>query len=270
MGSQDGEGYREDGEGPQREVTLSPFFISKYAITNAQFARFVEETGYQTTAEQIGWSHVFHLLLTAEQKRNTTQVPSETPWWYPTNSAAWKTPEGPQSNWAGREHHPVVHVSWFDAVAYCNWAACGLPTEAQWEYSARAGSSQMYPWGPELKYNNKHMCNVWQGRFPGQNTAEDGYIGTAPVDAFSPNAFGLSNTIGNVWEWCADFFSASYHTTSSNNDPLYLQDTGIRSVRGGSFLCHHSYCNRYRLGARNGNPPNTTCSNLGFRIAHKE
>lgn len=267
MGSPEGDGYAEDGEGPQREVKLSPFSIAKYTVTNSQFAKFIAETGYLTTAEQEGWSHVFHMLLTVVQKRTMVKVPAETPWWYPTEHATWKTPEGPDSDWCGREGHPVVHVSWYDAMAYCNWADVSLPSEAQWEFAARAKSNLKFPWGSELMFEGRHMCNVWQGRFPGSNTADDGYVGTAPVNAFSPNAFGAYNMIGNVWEWCVDVFTTDYHTTSLSEDPINISETGSRSVRGGSFLCHESYCNRYRLGARNANPPCTTCSNVGFRVS---
>lgn len=267
MGSPEGQGYAEDGEGPQRVVALSGFSISRYAVTNERFAHFVEETGYRTTAEQEGWSHVFHLSLSPEQKRKVTQVPAQTPWWYPTQGANWTAPDGPGSTWRDRRHHPVVHVSWYDAQAYCTWAGLSLPSEAQWECAARAGSSDIFPWGAELAPGGRHMCNVWQGRFPGKNTAEDGYVGTAPVDAYSPNAFGLSNMIGNVWEWCADTFSPDYHRTTAALDPVNLAEGDNAAVRGGSFLCHESYCNRYRPGARNSNPRNTSCSNLGFRVA---
>jgi formylglycine-generating enzyme required for sulfatase activity len=267
MGAPESEGYAEDGEGLVRCVTISPFSMSKYTVTNREFAKFVEQTGYETTAEKLGWSHVFHLFLTPEQKRRTTAVPAETPWWYPVPEACWKAPEGPGSGLEDRQDHPVVHVSWFDAVAYCKWAGTTLPTEAQWEFAARAGSDLTFPWGTELTPNGEHMCNVWQGRFPGSNTADDGYVGTAPVAAFPPNKFGLHNMIGNVWEWCADSFSPDYHSITVEQDPLYEAETGVRSVRGGSFLCHASYCNRYRSGARNGNPPDTSCSNLGFRVS---
>ena len=267
MGAPEGEGYPEDGEGPRRAVTLRSFSISKFAVTKKEFGVFVEQTGYETTAEKLGYSYVFHLFLTAEQKRSTGEVPADTPWWYPTSGASWRATEGRQSDWTDREDHPVVHVSWFDAVAYCNWAGYTLPTEAQWEYAARAGSDQTYPWGSELTPEGRHMCNVWQGRFPGQNTAKDGYIGTAPVSEFAPNEFDLSNMIGNVWEWCADSFTPDYHCITPDDNPLNTHDKGSRSMRGGSFLCHESYCNRYRLGARNGNLPDTTCSNVGFRVS---
>jgi formylglycine-generating enzyme required for sulfatase activity len=267
MGSPPGVGYPQDGEGPSRDVTVSSFDLSRYAVTNAEFARFVLHTGYTTTAEKLGSSHVFHLLLSPAIKRATKDVPMQTPWWYPVEGASWQMPEGPGSRWAGRENHPVVHVSWYDAEAYCDWSNTRLPTEAQWEYAARAKSRDAYPWGSELTPEGKHMCNVWQGRFPGYNTAEDGFVGTAPVDAFEASVFGIWNMIGNVWEWCADAFTPDYHNTTSDRDPFHLDRDAERSVRGGSFLCHESYCNRYRLGARAGNAPNTTCSNLGFRVS---
>lgn len=266
MGTDDAEGYPEDGEGPARKVMLTPFSISKYAVTNRDFGQFVQDTGYITTAQSQGWSHVFHMFLSATKKRMTTDVPAETPWWYLTPDACWSAPEGAGSDILARQDHPVVHVSWLDAIAYCDWAGGTLPTEAQWECAARAGSQETYPWGTELTPNGRHMCNIWQGRFPGSNTADDGYIGTAPVIAYSANRFGLHNMIGNVWEWCADAFSPDYHAATPAHDPYFATDTGLRAARGGSFLCHKSYCNRYRSAARNGNAPDTTSSNLGFRV----
>jgi sulfatase modifying factor 1 len=267
MGTPEGEGYPEDGEGPVRTVQLSEYSISRYTVTNRDFALFIKETGYRTTAQNEGWSHVFHMFLTPTQRRNQTNVPADTPWWYPTPDACWHAPEGEGSDLSERQDHPVVHVSWFDALAYCRWAGCTLPTEAQWEYAARAGSNHKYPWGNRLTPNDQHMCNIWQGRFPGSNTAADGYVGTAPVTAFAANRFGMHNMIGNVWEWCADGFSPTYHGATADSDPFFACDTGQRATRGGSFLCHESYCNRYRADARTGNAPDTTCSNLGFRVS---
>ncbi|MFG6539324.1 formylglycine-generating enzyme family protein [Sulfitobacter sp. CS16] len=267
MGAEDADGNPEDGEGPRRSVTLSPFALSRFTVTNRDFARFVAATGHVTTAERLGQSHVFHLFLSPARKRQAQAVPADTPWWYPTEGAFWACPEGPGSDIAGRENHPVVHVSWQDAMAYARWTGGTLPSEAQWEFAARAGSEDRFPWGSDLEPGGKHVCNVWQGRFPGKNTGADGFVGTAPVDAYTPNAFGLYNMIGNVWEWCADSFTPDYHRITAQTDPRHEDEGDLRSARGGSFLCHRSYCNRYRLGARTGNRADTTCSNLGFRIA---
>lgn len=268
MGADDPESVPEDGEGPRRQVSLSPFSIGTFVVSNVEFANFVDATGYKTTAERIGWSHVFHMLLAPAKRMSVTHVPTETPWWYPVEGACWRRPEGSSSSLEGRRNHPVVHVSWWDAIAYCEWAGTTLPTEAQWEFAARGGRTSKFPWGDTLTLDGAvHCCNVWQGRFPGHNTAEDGHVGTAPVDAFAPNDYGLFNVVGNVWEWCQDNFSSDYHSVTTDRDPVYVDTHETKSARGGSFLCHQSYCSRYRLGARVGNAAGTTCSNLGFRVA---
>ena len=266
MGTEPSEGYPEDGEGPPRQVRVSDFRITRTLITVEQFAIFVLDTGYETDAEAAGFSHVFHLLLPPSLKREVAQVPSETPWWYPVEGACWRTPEGAGSGIGGRTSHPATHVSWNDAAAYAAWAGAALPTEAQWEFAARGGlERRRFPWGDELTPAGRHECNIWQGRFPGLNTAEDGFVGTSPVGTYSPNGFGLYDMIGNVWEWCRDAFSADYHQATSGTDPYWPKGTE-RSLRGGSFLCHVSYCERYRNAARTRNVPNASASNLGFRI----
>jgi formylglycine-generating enzyme required for sulfatase activity len=196
-------------------------------------------------------------------------APADTPWWLPVPRAYWAQPEGPGSTVLGRLTHPVVHVSWNDAQAYCAWSGTRLPNEAEWERAARGGrDGSIYPWGDELTPAGEHLCNIWQGEFPDVNRAEDGFLGTAPVNAFRPNGFGLYNVAGNVWEWCADDFSPAYHRLSSDIDPLWIKPGAPKSMRGGSFLCHPSYCNRYRLAARSSNTADSSASNIGFRVTH--
>ncbi|WP_246632202.1 formylglycine-generating enzyme family protein [Pseudonocardia nigra] len=256
MGSEDADINAEDGEAPIREVEVAPFRIDPMAVTNARFAAFVKDTGYVTEAERFGWSFVFHLLIPPALARTITQAAAATPWWLPVPGAYWRAPEGPGSDVGARRNHPVVHVSWNDATAYCAWAGARLPTEAEWEYAARGGLEQArYPWGDELTPGGRHRCNIWQGRFPDVNTHDDGYLGTAPVNTYAPNGYGLHNMSGNVWEWTADTF----HGPSD-------EEQQPRAMRGGSYLCHASYCNRYRVAARTSNTPDSSAGNIGFRI----
>ena len=266
MGADDREGFPGDGEGPVREITLRPFWIDATAVTNARFAEFVASTGYATEAERYGWSFVFGGLLPDDFPE--TRGVAAAPWWREVHGASWRAPEGPQSNIAGREQHPVVHVSWIDAQAYCGWAGVRLPTEAEWEYAARGGlERKRYPWGDELTPGGEHMCNIWQGAFPAKNTLEDRFYGTAPVGSFPPNGFGLHDTSGNAWEWCADWFSPTFHVNGPREDPIGPSLGSARVIRGGSYLCHASYCNRYRVAARSSNTPDSTTGHMGFRCA---
>ena len=269
MGTDFPDGFPDDGEGPVREVFLDPFAIDRYPVTNELFGQFVKSTGYHTDAERCGWSFVFWAHV---PRRRFSELVEDTvavaPWWCKVRGAAWNAPQGLGSSVADRQNHPVVHLSWSDAAKFAAWAGQRLPTEAEWEYAARGGLVQeLYPWGSKLQPDGKHLCNIWQGEFPRRDTGADGYAGTCPVDAFPPNGFGLYSVTGNTWEWCADWFDAEFHRTADRHNPQGpLQGSG-RVMKGGSFLCHKSYCNRYRVAARTSNTPDSSASNIGFRCA---
>jgi sulfatase modifying factor 1 len=266
MGDPFGEGYVDDGEVPVHPVELSPFAIDATTVTNTEFARFVDATGYRTESEVYGYSAVFHLLAKAKEQ-DILGTAEGAGWWLTVRGADWAHPHGTESSWRDAADHPVVQVSWNDAQAYCAWVGRTLPTEAQWEYAARGGlESKRYPWGDELHGpGGEHLCNIWQGEFPTRNTLGDGFLGTAPVGSFPPNGYGLYETSGNVWEWCADWFLPKYYRNSPGTDPTGPSIGRGRVMRGGSFLCHDSYCNRYRLAARSSNTADSASSNTGFR-----
>ena len=268
MGADDGLGFPADGEGPVRTVELSPFSLDAAAVTNAQFKRFVVATRYRTEAERFGWSFVFQLLLPTPALRKVRQRLASSEWWCRVDGADWNHPEGPGSSIAHRLDHPVVHVSWNDANAYAAWAGKRLPTEAEYEYAARGGLEQAtYPWGDELTPNGEHRCNIWQGDFPTHNTRADGYLGLAPARSFPPNGFGLYNVSGNAWEWTQDGWGTAWDTSQIQKDPCRPAATDQRVIRGGSYLCHDSYCNRYRVAARTQNTADSSTGNLTFRCA---
>jgi len=266
MGDHQGVGYPADGETPLHQVTLSPFRIDATAVTNADFARFVDATGYRTDAEMFGFSAVFHLAVQAKPSQIMSNAQG-TPWWLGVRGADWRHPAGPLSDLDGLDDHPVTHISWNDARTYCRWAKRRLPTEAEWEYASRGGlEGARYPWGDELE-PDEWQLNIWQGTFPKINTEEDGFLTTAPVRTFRPNGYGLWQPVGNVWEWCADWFDPGYYRVSPERDPKGPPAGRTRVLRGGSYLCHDSYCNRYRNAARSSNTPDSSMGNAGFRTA---
>ncbi|MGA8790881.1 MAG: formylglycine-generating enzyme family protein [Paenarthrobacter sp.] len=265
MGDAFGEGYLNDGEIPVHEVALDGFTIDATTVTNTMFAAFIQTTGYRTEAEHYGSSAVFHLLSTA-RRQDILGSAAGAPWWLNIRGADWAHPTGPNSNWQDIPEHPAVHISHHDAIAYCAWAGRRLPTEAEWEYAARGGLHGMrYAWGNQLTPDGQHRCNIWQGNFPNTNTLEDGCAGTAPVRSFPPNGYGLYEMAGNVWEWCADWFLPKYYRNSPSENPVGPTIGNGRVMRGGSYLCHDSYCNRYRVAARTSNTPESSSGNLGFR-----
>jgi formylglycine-generating enzyme len=281
MGDSQGDENKADGETPVHEVRLESFSIDATSVTNADFERFVAATDYRTEAEAWGFSAVFHLAIAAPEG-DVMGAPPGTPWWRGVKGADWRHPGGRHSTIEGLSDHPAVHISWNDAVAYCAWAGRSLPTEAQWEAASRGGlAGARFPWGNDPYFDpsafppvspqsgRSWRMNIWQGVFPTENTLQDGFLTTAPVRTFEPNAYGLWQTIGNVWEWCADWWSANYYRTSPREDPRGPSHGQARVMRGGSYLCHDSYCNRYRNAARSSNTPDSSMGNAGFRTVER-
>ena len=272
MGTDYENAFINDGEGPVREVEIDPFYVDRYPVTNKDFDIFCSQTGYITEAEKYGWSFVFFQLVSNNTKKNISESVSGTPWWWKVDNAFWRKPYGPDSNLKDLDKHPVVHISWNDANAYAKWIGKDLPTEAEWEMAARGGLSQKnYSWGNNDAQIFK-KCNIWEGIFPDKNTMEDGWLGTSPVDYYDPNNYGVYDTAGNVWEWCKDWFSASFHQNERKEtriNPSGPKYGSSKTMKGGSYLCHNSYCNRYRASARTQNTTDSSTGNLGFRLIYR-
>ena len=254
----------DDGESPLRRVKLRPFLIAETATTNAEFAEFAAATGYVTDAEKFGWSFVFQSEV--PEKAGATRGVVQAPWWRQVEGANWRDINGPGTADQAAADHPVVHVSWHDAAAYAQWAGGRLPSEAEWEHAARGGLGDVrFPWGDREPNDTDYFpCNIWQGEFPGRNSQGDGYVTTAPAKAFSPNGYGLYNMSGNVWEWTADAYTI--RSMKKQVRARLAKMKGFRVSKGGSYLCHISYCYRYRIAARSGTSPDSSTAHQGFRV----
>jgi len=277
-------------ESPSHQATVDGFWIDKYAITNEQFARFVEATGHVTLAERPPNAEDYpgalpELLQPASvvfsKPNHRVDLRDHYSWWTYIPGADWRHPEGPESTIAERVQHPVVHIAFEDAEAYAKWAGKSLPTEAEWEFAARSGlEGAEYAWGDELEPGGKQMANVWQGQFPWQNLLADGYERTAPVGQFPANSYGVFDMIGNVWEWTTDWYSAHHPAAKTccggevpRGDREKSYDPQMPNIRiprkvikGGSFLCAPVYCRRYRPAARMAQPVDTSACHVGIRL----
>ncbi|BCP56766.1 hypothetical protein SUT007_02240 [Streptococcus parasuis] len=270
IGTDQKEGFDADFETPSIEVNIESFYMDETSVTNKEFQVFVDATNYITEAEKFGWSYVFHLFVSDHLR--SRNIVKETPWWIAVPGASWKEPEGPGSSISDRMDHPVVHITRNDAVAYCRWSGKRLPTEAEWEVAAKGGTEfEKFYWGEELVLSDGvHRCNTWQGIFPTKNTKEDGYLATAPVKTYPANPLGLYEMIGNVWEWCVNPGKLDLSTFQivSGQDfwrEYQVIDDALYAIKGGSFLCHSVYCNRYRMNARNSSTAMSSSQNMGFR-----
>jgi formylglycine-generating enzyme required for sulfatase activity len=261
MGSEDEDANPGDREGPIRSVEVPAFRISNTPVTNEQFAKFANETNYVSATETAGWSFVFHLFCSSDSEIIGESQTAH--WWKGVAGANWRRPYGDGRSYLDLAEHPAVHISFSDATAYCRWAGFQLPSEAQWEKAARGGLvSRRFPWGDELLLSGSWQCNIYQGDFPQVNTQEDGWLGTSPVKSFRANYFGGFDFAGNVWEWTSTNFSSQPPPW----DGPSITDGSLKVTKGGSYLCHNSFCNRYRVGARNQTPLDSIAGNIGFRV----
>lgn len=254
-----------DGESPLRKTRVKAFHMAAATVTNEDFARFTSETGYITEAEEFGWSFVFHNQV-PDYYGATKAVPG-IDWWRKVEGANWRAPNGPGTEADCFMDHPVVQVSWNDARAYAAWVGGRLPIEAEWEHAARGGMGDVpFPWG-EIEPDDVGCtpCNIWQGRFPKFNTRLDGYETTAPAKSFRPNGYGLYNMVGNVWEWTSDPYRIRSQKRQVKERLKGM--VGYKLSKGGSFLCHKSYCYRYRIASRSGTSPDSSTTHHGFRVA---